>query len=511
MPGFLAGADASTAALLVVGLLIAFGFEFVNGFHDTANAVATVIYTRSLKPVTAVVISGVCNALGVLHAATTGLVVAFSIVHLLPVDLLVGAGRAAGIAMVFSLLLAAVIWNLGTWLFGLPASSSHTLIGSVLGVGLAASMGSAEGFGSGVNWAKAGQVLLSLVISPFIGFACSAVLLRLLKRLMPAPHLHAPAPTDAAPPLGVRASLILACTGVSSAHGSNDGQKGIGLIMLILIGVLPAGFALDLSADGQRVAATTVAIGDLDAALAQADVTGTQEIARAEASFGGDHVEWRHVRLTPDTVASDVRGLRAELASIRARLEGHNGIGEIPADERWRLRTEILRVRQALRDYDTYYAAQMPPSLRAHLHGATAQLIGLTEYAPTWVPLGVALALGLGTMIGWKRIVVTIGEKIGNTPMSYAQGTSAQLVTAGTIFAADVLGAPVSTTHVLSSGIAGSMAAGGSGLQPATLRSIALAWLFTLPASLFLGGGLYLVSQAVAAFFTGPQGPVQAS
>ena len=201
----LAGADAATAILLLIGLLVAFGFEFVYGFHDTANAVATVIYTRSMRPGAAVVWSGVWNALGVLHAATTGLIVAFSIVHLLPVDLLVASGGGAGIAMVFSLLLAAVVWNLGTWLFGLPASSSHALIGSVLGVGLAASCGSAAGFGSGVNWEKAGQALLSLVVSPFIGFVAGAVLLLAARRLFRKPELHEPARPDGRPPAGVRA------------------------------------------------------------------------------------------------------------------------------------------------------------------------------------------------------------------------------------------------------------------------------------------------------------------
>jgi PiT family inorganic phosphate transporter len=492
----LAGADAATTALLLVGLLVAFGFEFVNGFHDTANAVATVIYTRSMRPGSAVAWSGLWNALGVLHASTTGLVVAFSIVHLLPVDLLVTSGGGAGIAMVFSLLLAAVVWNLGTWLFGLPASSSHALIGSVLGVGLAASWGNPAGFGSGVNWAKAGQVLLSLVLSPFIGFVAGAVLLMLARRQFRKPELHEPARPDKRPPAGVRALLIGACTGVSFAHGSNDGQKGIGLIMLILIGVLPAGFAVNLHAGPDAVAAAVSAIGRLDTVLAGEAPAGRDHVEAGSAA-GEDHADWAHVRLTQASFSGPVEALRQELDSVKRRLAAYGDLKRVPRDDRWALRVEILRVRQAIVDYEAHHADTLSADVRQVLQRERRHLTRLTEYAPGWVPLGVALALGLGTMIGWKRIVVTVGEKIGERPMSYAQGTSAQLVTAGTILAADVAGAPVSTTHILSSAIAGSMAAGGSGLHASTLRSIALAWVLTLPATLFLGAAFFLLSRAL--------------
>jgi phosphate/sulfate permease len=492
----LAGAEGATLLLLAVGLAIAFGFEFVNGFHDTANAVATVIYTRSLRPGAAVAWSGIWNAVGVLHAAATGLVVAFSIVHLLPVDLLVSLGPRSGLAMVFSLLLAAVLWNLGTWFLGLPASSSHTLIGAVLGVGLAASIGSPAGLGSGVNWAKSGQVLLSLVVSPFLGFVVAAVALLAARRAFREPALHAPSPADQPPPRGVRALLVLACTGVSFAHGSNDGQKGVGLIMLILIGILPGGFALDLAAGPEPMAAAVAATRDLDGAL-EAEQTAGRRSLPPETGEARGHVDWKHVRLTASPLKGEVADLRQELAAIRGRLEGRERLGDVPPEERWPLRADILRVRQALLDFEAHHAAGLSPQTRTRLLDGEKRLLRLTEYAPRWVPLGVALALGIGTMVGWRRIVVTVGEKIGNTPMSYAQGTTAQLVTAGTILAADVAGAPVSTTHVLSSAVAGGMAAGGSGLQAATLRNIALAWLLTLPASLFLGAVLFLASRAV--------------
>ena len=231
-----------TLLFLLVALGIALGFEAINGFHDTANAVATVIYTKSLRPNVAVVLSGFMNFLGV---AVGGVAVAFSIVHLLPVDLLVKIDSGAGMAMVLALLIAAIIWNFGTWWMGIPSSSSHTLIGAIIGVGLMSSF-LAGNFGQGVNWKKAGEVGLSLLISPLIGFVLAGLLLIVFKTLVRAPALHQPPDGDKPPPWWVRGILILTCTGVSFAHGSNDGQKGIGLIMLILIGLVPATFAVNM-------------------------------------------------------------------------------------------------------------------------------------------------------------------------------------------------------------------------------------------------------------------------
>src|SRR3978361_1514953 len=152
--------------LLLVALLIALGFEFVNGFHDTANAVATVIYTHSLPAEVAVMWSGMFNFLGVLFS--TG-AVAFGIVSLLPVELILQVGSGAGFAMVFALLIAAIIWNLGTWYFGLPASSSHTLIGSLIGVGVANAPVRGGGGTPGVDWGKATEIGYALLLSPLVG------------------------------------------------------------------------------------------------------------------------------------------------------------------------------------------------------------------------------------------------------------------------------------------------------------------------------------------------------
>ena len=228
--------------LLFVALLIALGFEFVNGFHDTANAVATVIYTRSLPANFAVVWSGTFNLLGVL--ASSG-AVAFGIISLLPVELILQVGSHAGFAMVFALLIAAIIWNLGTWAFGLPASSSHTLIGSIIGVGITNAFLHGRSGTSGVDWSKAKEVGEALLFSPLFGFALAAVLLLALKFVVRIPALYAEPKGDHPPPWWIRGILILTCTLVSFFHGSNDGQKGMGLIMLILIGTVPTAYALN--------------------------------------------------------------------------------------------------------------------------------------------------------------------------------------------------------------------------------------------------------------------------
>src|SRR5579864_145573 len=228
--------------LLFVALLIALGFEFVNGFHDTANAVATVIYTRSLPAHIAVVWSGMFNLFGVL--LSTG-AVAFGIVSLLPVELILQVGSSAGFAMVFALLIAAIIWNVGTWWFGLPASSSHTLIGSIIGVGVANALMRGRDGTSGVDWSKAKEVGEALLLSPLFGFALAAALLLLLRSIVRVPALYAEPKGDQPPPWWIRGILILTCTLVSFFHGSNDGQKGMGLIMLILIGTVPTAYALN--------------------------------------------------------------------------------------------------------------------------------------------------------------------------------------------------------------------------------------------------------------------------
>ena len=480
----------STAILLITALLLALGFEMVNGFHDTANAVATVIYTNTLRPNVAVVWSGVWNLIGVL--ASSG-AVAFGVVSLLPVELVLNVGSSAGMAMVFSLLVSAIIWNVGTWYMGLPASSSHTLIGSIIGVGLAHSVMSAEVFGRGVNWSKVQEVFASLLISPLIGFGCSAIVLLLCKAMIKNPALYKAPTKDTPPPLWIRAILIFTSTGVSFAHGSNDGQKGMGLIMLILIGVIPASFALNEGASIQDMQALINASSRVSMAL---------ERDFEKESMSGEEAALELSNYLKPNVSPNRRTAAAVLALNREtmkQLEGKSALKEVPREARTKLRTNMYLIDESLGKL-VKQGRVADAGVKSSIKLYKSQLDNSTHFIPFWVKVAVALALGLGTMIGWKRIVVTVGEKIGKEHLTYAQGASAELVAMLTIGAADHLGLPVSTTHVLTSGVAGTMAANNSGVQMKTVRNMLLAWVLTLPVSVFLGAaffgaGIYAISR----------------
>ncbi len=471
--------------LLGVALLIALGFEFVNGFHDTANAVATVIYTGSMPPAAAVVWSGLFNFLGVLVSTGT---VAFGIISLLPVELILQVGSGSGFAMVFALLIAAILWNLGTWWLGLPASSSHTMIGSIIGVGVANALLHGRSGTSGVDWPQAVKVGYSLLLSPVFGFVLAAGLLLLLKALIKKPELYRAPEGDAPPPWWIRGLLILTCTGVSYAHGSNDGQKGMGLIMLILVGTVPMAYGLNRAMPVDQMTQF--------AAVAQVTAQSLQPYAQQHAADPRQVLSTyvRTRQLTPETI-----GAVQDLASdLQRQVLAHRDPARLPADLVGNMRNDMYLSSEAIRllgkDPGVHFDAATVTNLTAYgddIHHAT-------RFIPLWVKIAVAIALGLGTMIGWKRVVITVGEKIGKTHLSYAQGASAELVAMATIGAADGLGLPVSTTHVLASGVAGTMAAGGSGLQLTTLRNLAMAWVLTLPAAMLLSGLLYaLFSQLV--------------
>ncbi|MGE4556068.1 MAG: inorganic phosphate transporter [Desulfovibrionaceae bacterium] len=471
--------DAQTFLFLILSVGIALGFEFINGFHDTANAVATVIYTKSLKPRLAVVLSGCCNFLGVYIG---GIAVAYAIVHLLPVDLLVSVNNSSGMIMIYALLLAAMLWNFGTWYLGLPASSSHTLIGSIIGVGLVHALIEGMSVSTGVNWAKAFEVFLSLLISPVLGFLSAWLLLKALQRFAPDPTLHKAPEGETPPPFWIRMLLVLTCTGVSFAHGSNDGQKGVGLIMLILIGILPAHYALNQASDQAEINTCWAAAANLQNYVNTHREIVDQAIAKEDLSL----LENQELEFP---INCGVQHALDAAANIAQKLGGLTSFSDLKDEDRWSVRTDILCLADAVTKF--LKIGTLPTQDRDSLTTWLKQLRSPTEYAPDWVLIAVATALGLGTMIGWKRIVVTIGEKIGKTHMTYAQGASAQAVAMATIGLADVMGLPVSTTHVLSSGVAGTMAAGKSGLQMSTLRSIALAWVLTLPAAMIIAGGLY--------------------
>ena len=467
-------------ALLGVALLIALGFEFVNGFHDTANAVATVIYTHSLPPHVAVVWSGLFNFLGVLFSSGA---VAYGIIALLPVELILQVGSVAGFAMVFALLIGAMIWNLGTWYLGLPASSSHTLIGSIIGVGLANQLVAGSG-ASGVDWPQAAKIGYSLLLSPMIGFCAAGLLLLVLKQLAKNPALYSEPIDGEPPPWWVRGVLILTCTGVSFAHGSNDGQKGMGLIMLILIGVLPTAYALNRAVPDSHVqsflATSTEVVRTLDRYSEGANAQDPR--ATVELYLHTHRVD----RLLVTSVAKLVDG-------IQSQVRRYGSLRLVPAAAVSNVRNDMYLASEAIRHLASERTLTMTGPDTELLLNYRDELNGATRFIPLWVKVAVAIALGLGTMVGWKRIVITVGEKIGKSHLTYAQGASAELIAASTIAAADIYGLPVSTTHVLSSGVAGTMAANRSGLQMSTVRNLAIAWLLTLPAAILIAGGLFLL------------------
>jgi inorganic phosphate transporter, PiT family len=467
--------------LLGVALFVALAFEFVNGFHDTANAVATVIYTHSLDPQIAVTWSGFCNFIGVVLSSGA---VAFGIVSLLPVELILQVGSGAGFAMVFALLVAAIIWNLGTWWFGLPASSSHTLIGSIIGVGIANQLMQARSGTSGVDWAQAANIGKSLVLSPIVGFLVAGLLLLVMKAIIKDKRLYEAPVGNEPPPWWIRGLLILTCTGVSFFHGSNDGQKGMGLIMLILIGTVPTTYALNHAVTAQQsqdfVAVSQQTAGALD------------KYVTAGAVVGDPREDVTEFIRTKEFKPATMLALREMVNQVGTEMAIFKELSKVPNDQVRNYRNDMYLVGEAIRimlktgvpKISTADAAILMNYKSRHIDAAT-------RFIPLWVKVAVALALGLGTMVGWKRIVVTVGEKIGKNHLTYAQGAAAEITAMATIGAADMYGLPVSTTHVLSSGVAGTMAANRSGIQMSTVRNLALAWVLTLPVAMMLSGFLF--------------------
>ena len=477
--------------LLGIALLIALGFEFVNGFHDTANAVATVIYTHAMPAQVAVVWSGFFNFLGVLLASGA---VAFGIISLLPVELILNVGSSAGFAMVFALLIAAIIWNLGTWALGLPASSSHTLIGSIIGVGLANQLFFTDSKTAGVDWSKAIEIGWSLLLSPLFGFCAAALLFLTLKVLVKNPELYSEPKGNQPPPTWIRGLLIATCTGVSFAHGSNDGQKGMGLIMLILIGCAPTAYALNRAIPTSEIAqvrAQAVAAGE----VFDKKGFGYNIIGNPRSNV----TNYINARKLDDATFPALALLNKDIVKEIEAL-GEGGIAKMPAEAVSNIRNDMYLASEALNRIFKNEAKEekvFDEADRKVLKKYKESLDNTTKFIPFWVKVAVAIALGLGTMVGWKRIVVTVGEKIGKQHLTYAQGASAELIAAGTIGAADVLGLPVSTTHVLSSGVAGTMAANKSGLQMSTVRNMLMAWVLTLPCAIALSGALFILFRQI--------------
>ena len=476
---FIADLPTSAAILLVISLVAICLFEAINGFQDTANAVATVIYTKTLRPNVAVVWSGIMNFLGVFFGGVVmawilgffsssgdshgGIAVAMGIVKLMPLNEMMVSNLSETISMVLAVLFAAIAWNLGTWYYGIPCSSSHTLIGALLGAGFGFST---VNVAAKVNWGKAGEIGSSLLISPLFGFSLAIVMMYLLRTFVKSKRIFKEPDPKKPPPFWIRAVLVLTCTLVSFFHGSNDGQKGVGLLLVVMMAFLPTQYALDNRVSPAQLKEATA---NIERALLQEAATapnaGTLQAFAQEARNLGTTLD----TLNPQSKTALLE-LRKGIQKLNGGLKGAIAGGVI-ADKATKetVRSQVKRLESSY------------------------------EFAPTWMIALISICLGIGTMIGWKRIVVTIGEKIGKSHLTYAQGASAELCAAATIGVSTGLGLPVSTTHVLSSGIAGTMVAQGGikNLQRGTIKNIILAWLLTLPVSFALAFVLFFVLRVI--------------
>ena len=486
-----AGLDLHTGLLLLLALAFVLFYEAINGFHDTANAVATVIYTRAMRSQLAVAMAALFNFFGVLLG---GLSVAYAIVHMLPTDLLLYMGSAHGLAMVFSMLLAAIIWNLGTWYFGLPASSSHTLIGAIIGIGLTNALMTGTSVVDALNIPKVIGIFGSLIISPIVGLVVAGGLIFILRRYWSGTKKRArihltPAEREKKdgkkkPPFWTRIALILSAIGVAFSHGANDGQKGIGLVMLVLIGVAPAGFVVNMNASGYEITRTRDAVNNVETFFQQRPEL-LQKVADSAEKLTPEAMAAVEFHCHPANTINALDRTKAMLANIES-------YDKLSVEQRGQLRRIMLCISDT-----TDKVAKMPEvnvDDQRLLKKLKTDMLSTIEYAPIWIIMAVALALGVGTMIGWRRVATTIGEKIGKKGMTYAQGMAAQMTSAVSIGLASYTGMPVSTTHVLSSSVAGTMVVDGGGLQRKTVTNILMAWVFTLPASILLSGVLYWLS-----------------
>lgn len=467
------GLDASLTLLLIFCITAALAFEFINGFHDTANAVATVIYTHTLKPRIAVIWSGIWNFIGV---NVGGIAVAIGIINLLPLEALTDTNIYHSLSMILALIFTAILWNIGTWYLGIPCSSSHTLLGSIFGVGLAYMLlpGSHE---IALNWGKVRDVGLSLLISPVFGFFLAMLLMIILQRVIKNKIIFKEPPAKKAPPMWIRSMLVLTCTFVSFSHGSNDGQKGVGLLMIILIAIVPVHFAVDHS---KSPVALQENVNAMQSMLYRIDTLQLSPVEYQGYSNIVSRMDTLDNMLVNKTTFANISSKN----SLTVRREILVSAKESDALIKHLKERPIQSVSSGwIRDYEVQ----------------VRELESYTEYAPLWVILAIAISLGLGTMVGWKRIVVTIGEKIGKTHLTYAQGATAELIAAGTITLSTMFGLPVSTTHVLSSGVAGTMVAGSGfkNLQKKTVAAIGIAWLITLPVTILFSGMLFLLFRMI--------------
>jgi len=449
----------SAIILLIVFLLIVFQ-EAVNGFHDVANAIATVIYANALTPMQSVALAALFNFLGVLMGGTA---VAFGLVYLLPESLVAGVNTTGEAALFFAMIVAAVVWNFGTWWLGIPNSTTHAYIGSIIGISMADAFLHGRAVADQINWLQGEKIMAALILSPVIGFLLGLILLKLLHFFIKDPEMYQPVEGNRKPSRGIRGVLVAGAAGVSLMHGSNDGQKSIGLMMIVLFGLAPALYGLDparLGQDDYQKLSQTVAAVSRIAAVTQAPSL-TQATERVQSQL--------------ESAPHEVGGTDETAVKQRENL--------------LHLHTELTKAQKNAAWWGTLDADQ-----REVIESAHSLLRNFVEHVPFWVVLLSAIALGGGTAIGYRRIVVTIGEKMGSARMNPAQGIAAQVSAVASIGMADAGGLPVSTTHVLSSAVIGSVAATPhQSINYNTLARIAMTWVTTLPGTLLLSFALGVV------------------
>lgn len=451
---------ASVALLGAIFLLIVLQ-EAANGFHDTANAVATAIYSNALKPMPAVSIAAFGNFLGVLLGGTA---VAFALVYLLPKEMVAGINTVQDACLMLSLVFTAFCWNVGTWWFGIPNSTTHAYIGSIIGVSIAHAVLNGTPVAEAINWHQGSKVLITLLLSPAIGFLLGYLVLLALRTLVKDPSLYRPAETDERPPSWIRGLLISGTAGVSFLHGSNDGQKSIGLMMIVLFGLFPANFGLNpsrLSDEGYAQGLHTI-----DSISLIADKYSQDEMLGHGATR-----------------------LQNELQQLRSSMEAQRQGQELDEALYISMRSKILVAHETLSKLmkNGELLERFTSKEIAILNQSYRQLSNFIQYVPLWVILISATALGIGTAVGYKKIVTTLGEKLGSSRMNPAQGTAAQAAAMASIALADFGGMPVSTTHVLSSGVVGAVTATpGDKVQSKSIAKIAITWITTLPGTVIL-------------------------
>lgn len=457
----------ATFTLIFVFVLILLQ-EAVNGFHDTANAIATVIYSNSMKPLQAVGLAGVCNFIGVLIGGTA---VAFGLVFLLPKEMVAGINTIHEASLMLALVLTALVWNFSTWWLGIPNSTTHTYIGAIIGVSMAHAFLVGEPVTEQINWYQGEKVLLTLFISPVVGFFLAWFFFRVVRRYLKDPAMFAPLQKETVPPPSVRWPLIAGSVGVSLLHGTNDGQKSIGLMMLALMGIAPGLYAIDPVKDQASYQQTLELVQQVEEVV-QPLTSHPLYGPSAERLF----TEVEHIK---DVAQRDFQQRplsQDEMITFRAEiLDVHEELGRL-------LKKPGLR-------------SAIPEADRASIKEAYDSLSRLIEQVPFWLIVLSALALAGGTAIGYRKIVETLGEKMGEKHMSPAQGIAAQAAAVVSIGMADVGGMPVSTTHVLTSGVAGTVISSGDRLQRGTLGRIVVTWFTTLPGTVILSFALAIVFQ----------------